>query len=201
MGIPLKNIISYEACALGKITKASFKSKNQQAKRPFEELHLDLIGPISPTSREGDKYILTVVDRNMRYCSAARINQKSDVFSTLSTILNFKAKRFGNYPSVLHSDISISCLPWLPNLTTISCIKLESIALMHSHCAVCTVTVCTVTVPKNLNMKICGVWMVAWLEHAACQLQAVEQVFSCSDVQLEFSLSFFLSSIYCRFRL
>ncbi|KNZ57547.1 putative signal peptide protein [Puccinia sorghi] len=26
-------------------------------------------------------------------------------------------------------------------------------------------------------MQTCGVWMAAWLEHAACQLQAVEQVF------------------------
>ncbi|KNZ48083.1 hypothetical protein VP01_5926g2 [Puccinia sorghi] len=63
LGIPLKNIKKCEACALGKITKASFKSKHLREKRPFEELHLDLIGPISPTSREGDKYILTVVDK------------------------------------------------------------------------------------------------------------------------------------------
>ncbi|KNZ58959.1 putative signal peptide protein [Puccinia sorghi] len=26
-------------------------------------------------------------------------------------------------------------------------------------------------------MQTCGVWMAAWLEHAACQLQAAEQVF------------------------
>ena len=43
---------------------------------------------------------------------------------------------------------------------------------MHSHCAHCTVTV-----PKNLHMQICGVWMKAWLEHAECQLQAVDHVF------------------------
>ena len=44
-------------------------------------------------------------------------------------------------------------------------------AWMHSHCAHCTVTV-----PKNLHMQTCGVWMAAWLEHDECQLQAVEQV-------------------------
>ncbi|KNZ64363.1 hypothetical protein VP01_10388g1, partial [Puccinia sorghi] len=60
LGIPLRNITKCEACALGKITKASFKSKHQRATRPFEELHLDLIRPITPTSRNGDKYILTV---------------------------------------------------------------------------------------------------------------------------------------------
>ncbi|KNZ64407.1 hypothetical protein VP01_10325g1, partial [Puccinia sorghi] len=91
-------------CALGKITKASFKSKHQRAKRPFEELHLDLIGPITPISREGDKYILTVVDSNTRYCSAIPINKKSDVVKILSTIIKYEAKRFGYHPSVLHSD-------------------------------------------------------------------------------------------------
>ncbi|KNZ48091.1 hypothetical protein VP01_5919g1, partial [Puccinia sorghi] len=104
LGIPLKNITECKSCALGKITKASFKSKHQRARRAFEELHLDLIGPINPTSRDGDKYILTVVDSNTRYCSAIPINKKSDVFDTLSTILNYEAKRFGYYPSVLHSD-------------------------------------------------------------------------------------------------
>ncbi|KNZ59842.1 hypothetical protein VP01_1653g4 [Puccinia sorghi] len=93
-----------EACALGKITKASFKSKNQRAKRPVEELHLDLIRPINPISREGDRYIFTVVDSNTCYCSAIPITQKSDVYNTLATILNFEAKRFGYYPSILHSD-------------------------------------------------------------------------------------------------
>ncbi|KNZ50430.1 hypothetical protein VP01_4430g3, partial [Puccinia sorghi] len=98
------NFRKCEACALGKITKASFKSKHQRAKRPFEELHLDLIGPITPISREGDRYILTVVDSNTRYCSAIPITQKSDVYNTLATTLDFEAKRFGYYPSVLHSD-------------------------------------------------------------------------------------------------
>ncbi|KNZ55000.1 hypothetical protein VP01_2799g1 [Puccinia sorghi] len=33
------------------------------------------------------------------------------------------------------------------------------------------------TVPKHINMQKCGVWMTAYLENAACQLQAVEPVF------------------------
>ncbi|KNZ45643.1 hypothetical protein VP01_7954g2, partial [Puccinia sorghi] len=104
IGIPLKKIKKCKACALGKITKASFKSKHLRAKGPFEGLHLDLIGPISPTSREGDKYILTVVDSNTRYCSAIPINKKSDVVETLSIIIDYEVKRFGYHPSVLHSD-------------------------------------------------------------------------------------------------
>ncbi|KNZ54756.1 hypothetical protein VP01_2862g1 [Puccinia sorghi] len=51
----------------------------------------------------------------------------------------------------------------------------QSFALMHSDCADCKVTV-----PKHLHMQTGGFWMAAWLEHAACQLQTVEQVFFCS---------------------
>ncbi|KNZ60815.1 hypothetical protein VP01_1496g6 [Puccinia sorghi] len=93
LGVPLKNITQCEAFALGNIKKASFKSKHQTALRPFEELHLDLIGPISPTSREGERYILTVVESNTRYYSANPINLKSDVYNTLSNILNIEATR------------------------------------------------------------------------------------------------------------
>ncbi|KNZ55083.1 putative signal peptide protein [Puccinia sorghi] len=49
--------------------------------------------------------------------------------------------------------------------------KLFNQASMHSHCAFCTVTVL-----KHLHMKLCGVSMAVWLEHAACQLQAVERL-------------------------
>ncbi|KNZ57994.1 hypothetical protein VP01_201g3 [Puccinia sorghi] len=33
------------------------------------------------------------------------------------------------------------------------------------------------TLPKHVHIQAGEVWMAAWLEHAACQLQAVEQVF------------------------
>ncbi|KNZ59811.1 hypothetical protein VP01_1659g2 [Puccinia sorghi] len=39
-------------------------------------------------------------------------------------------------------------------------------SLMHSHCAYCTLTV-----PEHLHMQTCGVWMAAWPENSACQLQ------------------------------
>ncbi|KNZ59089.1 hypothetical protein VP01_1800g3 [Puccinia sorghi] len=42
--------------------------------------------------------------------------------------------------------------------------------LMHSHRKDCKVTA-----PKHLHMQTCGLWMAAWLENSACQLQAVDQ--------------------------
>jgi hypothetical protein len=104
LGVPVINEKICEACSVSKITKASFKAKHPPASKPFEEIHLDLIGPISPSSREGHCYVLTVVDSHTRYCSAIPIKAKSDVVEVLSDTIDLEAKRFGYYPSVLHSD-------------------------------------------------------------------------------------------------
>ena len=47
------------------------------------------------------------------------------------------------------------------------------------------------TVPKNVEMQTGGVWMVTWLEHAACQLKAFEQVFFALVITEESKMSYF----------
>ncbi|KNZ51970.1 hypothetical protein VP01_3747g2 [Puccinia sorghi] len=60
-----------------------------------------------------------------------------------------------------------------PQLPAVDMQKLPgSFSLIQSHCEYCTVTF-----PKHIHMQTGGVWMTACLDHAACQLQAVEQVF------------------------
>ncbi|KNZ51209.1 hypothetical protein VP01_4048g1 [Puccinia sorghi] len=44
LGIPIKASEVCSSCAVVKITKASFKCQSSFASKPFEELHLDLIG-------------------------------------------------------------------------------------------------------------------------------------------------------------
>ncbi|KNZ44661.1 hypothetical protein VP01_894g3 [Puccinia sorghi] len=44
------------------------------------------------------------------------------------------------------------------------------------HCKQNLLTAC-MTVQKHLHIQTGGVWMTAWLEHVACHLQAVEQIF------------------------
>ncbi|KNZ48603.1 hypothetical protein VP01_553g1 [Puccinia sorghi] len=104
LGIPLKFTETCKACTVSKMTKASYKHRSSRASKPFEELHLDLIGPISPVSHKNHKYILTIVDGNTRFCSAIPIKTKSDVFSALTYVIDAEAKRIGYYPSIIHSD-------------------------------------------------------------------------------------------------
>ncbi|KNZ43867.1 putative signal peptide protein [Puccinia sorghi] len=78
---------------------------------------------------------------------------------------------------ILYSNLVTSSLQkQLAQLPAVEMQKFPgSFSLIQSHCPYFTMIV-----PKYLNMQACGVWMTAWLEHAACQLKAVEQVFFCS---------------------
>ncbi|KNZ45691.1 hypothetical protein VP01_78g1 [Puccinia sorghi] len=58
----------------------------------------------SPLSHKLHKYVLTIVDGYTRFVAAVPLTSKSEVFSTLSQVINIEAKRLGYYPSVLHSD-------------------------------------------------------------------------------------------------
>lgn len=104
LGVALKIVKNCESCAVSKITKASFKSVHKPASRPFEEVHLDLMGPIWPPSYQGHRFILTVVDSCTRFCAAIPVKLKSDVAETISFLVDIEAKRLGYYPSTIHSD-------------------------------------------------------------------------------------------------
>jgi hypothetical protein len=55
-------------------------------------------------SHKKHKYILTIVDCCTRFCAAIPVCAKSDVLASLAFALDVEAKRFGYYPSVIHSD-------------------------------------------------------------------------------------------------
>ncbi|KAI7952861.1 hypothetical protein MJO29_008492 [Puccinia striiformis f. sp. tritici] len=79
-------------------------SKTLEASKPFEELHMDLVGPIAPVSRGGHRYFLTVVGSPTCFVSAISLKRKNDATESIMQAINLKAKRFGYYPTVLHSD-------------------------------------------------------------------------------------------------
>ncbi|KNZ50695.1 hypothetical protein VP01_4282g1 [Puccinia sorghi] len=104
LGIPIKPDGICESCAVSKSTKALYKHRSSSAYKPFEEIHLDLIGPITPMSYQKHKYILTIVDSNTRFCAAIPLTTKAETSSSLKYAIDVEAKRFGYYPSILHSD-------------------------------------------------------------------------------------------------
>ncbi|KNZ58951.1 hypothetical protein VP01_1827g1 [Puccinia sorghi] len=93
-----------KACVLAKITKQSFKSESELAKKPFERLHLYIVGPIKPESSLKHNYILTVVNNHSGYLAGFPLVHKNDTTDTLISLLESEKKHRGYYPSLICSD-------------------------------------------------------------------------------------------------
>ncbi|KNZ53408.1 hypothetical protein VP01_3247g2 [Puccinia sorghi] len=99
-----KSSFECKSCVLAKITKKPFKGISTTATKPFEKIHLDLIGPIDPTSRDHCRYILTVVDNFTGYLAGFPLVNKDNTADVLITLLNNEHKRLGYYPTWVCSD-------------------------------------------------------------------------------------------------
>ena len=76
-----------KACQQGKQTRTSFKSKKEvSTTKVLELLHLDLFGPISPTSMSGKAYVLVIVDNYSRYTWTIFLAHKSDTFEAFERL-------------------------------------------------------------------------------------------------------------------
>ncbi|KNZ60951.1 hypothetical protein VP01_1477g3 [Puccinia sorghi] len=93
-----------KACILAKITKQSFNNESKLASRPFEHLHLDLIGPIKPESSLKHRFILTVVDNHTGYLAGFPLVNKDDTTDVLIDLLESEKSRRGYFPSLICSD-------------------------------------------------------------------------------------------------
>lgn len=94
-----------EPCKLAKTKRRSFKGfDGVRSKRPLELLHLDLCGPIDPTSRDGKKYIFTIIDDFSRKVTVFPLEHKSEAFSSFKGF-HVRAERFLNQKLVsIRSD-------------------------------------------------------------------------------------------------
>ena len=86
----LQTLQTCEACIKGKMKRRPFKTNKDT--RVFEKgqfLHMDLVGPIPPSSRLGNKYVLTVVDNATDKSWAIPLKKKSDAKDQIRRIIKF----------------------------------------------------------------------------------------------------------------
>ena len=72
--------------------------------KPFKRVAIDLVGPISPTSEEGHRYIITLVDFATRYPGAVPL--KTIDTETVAEALVVIFSRLG-VPEEILSDLDI----------------------------------------------------------------------------------------------
>jgi cleavage and polyadenylation specificity factor subunit 1 len=92
-----------QACQRAKVTKQALAaiSPIPIPNRQFSHLHADLVGPL-PASKEGFKYILTVVDRSSRWLEAVPLKDM-EAPTCLSAFLHHWVSRFG-VPAIVTTD-------------------------------------------------------------------------------------------------
>ncbi|KNZ49293.1 hypothetical protein VP01_5102g1, partial [Puccinia sorghi] len=93
-----------KSCVLAKITKQPFNAESAIANKPFERIHLDLIGPIKPESSLKHQFILTVVDNHSGYLAGFPLVHKDDTTDILINLLKTEQMRRGYFPSLICSD-------------------------------------------------------------------------------------------------
>jgi hypothetical protein len=90
LSIPRNEENVCEGCVQGKMRKLLFPTIAEiHSTRPLDLIHSDVLGPITPTTLGGKRYIVTFVDDYSRYCTIAFLALKSEVFKEFK---DFKRK-------------------------------------------------------------------------------------------------------------
>ncbi|CDF34776.1 unnamed protein product [Chondrus crispus] len=95
--------ITCSSCAAAKQQPAPHypKTHNYRVGAAFSS---DICGPFNPTSRQGNKYILTVIDTRSRYLIVDFLQSRAETPHRLDVILTALKKRKGCKPRLFHTD-------------------------------------------------------------------------------------------------
>ena len=92
-------------CTLGKAHLLPVsKERTQNTKKPFELVHSDLCGPITPVSLGGAQYILTLTDDYSRVSWVRFLKKKSEVAEQVQNWITKVEKQYGKDVARFRSD-------------------------------------------------------------------------------------------------
>jgi transposase InsO family protein len=83
---PTNNIC--KVCICSKMTLLPFSGHFPSASAPLHCLHMDLVGPISPSSFSGFNYFLTVVDQFLSFKFVCFLKHKSDTLAAIIELIS-----------------------------------------------------------------------------------------------------------------
>ena len=95
---------TYEACLLGKMTKAPFTGSPERATDLLELIHTDMCGPMSTAARGGYQYFITFTDDLSRYGYVYLMRHKSETFERFKEFQNEVENQRGKKIKALRSD-------------------------------------------------------------------------------------------------
>ena len=95
---------SCETCLKNKSTRVISRNQVAKAKRPLEKIHTDLVGPITPLSLGGNKYVLTFTDDYSRFSWVFPCSEKSQCFDIFKVFKKGVENELNQKIAFLHCD-------------------------------------------------------------------------------------------------
>ncbi|MBW0500216.1 hypothetical protein O181_039931 [Austropuccinia psidii MF-1] len=120
LGLPSSHD-SCEICLTGKSSLLPFPGSFDKVQHPLDCVHLDVVGPINPSSNTGFKYFLTIVDQFTSFKSVMFLKAKSEAFDEFvkwktfsENFHNTKIKRLvsdkgGKFENKRFKNLAASC--------------------------------------------------------------------------------------------
>jgi hypothetical protein len=93
-----------EVCATAKQPKLSFKSSIKTDEERHGTICSDVMGPITPASISGNRFIVTFIDMETRYTVVFPIKSKDQVYLKFKEYLNFVKVNTCIKPKIIRSD-------------------------------------------------------------------------------------------------
>lgn len=91
-------------CSLGKSTQYPATSPFHRSTRVLSLVHSDVLGPISPPTASGKKYILSFIDDHTRHNTVYLLSHKSEASETFKFYQKMMESKTGNKIGKLKSD-------------------------------------------------------------------------------------------------
>jgi hypothetical protein len=102
--LPLPKSDDCSVCSCSKMTLLPFSSHFSSALFPLHRLHLDLVGPVNPSSVSGFRYFMTCVDQFSSFKFVCFLKSKADALDKFKKLLDMVENKQGTTVKEVVSD-------------------------------------------------------------------------------------------------
>ena len=94
-----------EICIQAKQTRTTIeKGKEENATKTGELLHFDLMDPMTPRGRNGERFIITILDENSKLGFSKAIHTKSNAGDVIKSAIKIVDQQTGHQVKAIRSD-------------------------------------------------------------------------------------------------
>lgn len=101
---------SCEACLLGKSKKQISRRMPERASRPFHRIHVDVVGPITPTGINGERYWILFTDDYTRYRWIYLVDAKAKISTSFLRFHRMVKTQYHATVAIYHLDNDLTLI-------------------------------------------------------------------------------------------